>query len=144
MDSLKFVQPPTDKKIGKPYATYSDGFGLKLYRTLGAAKQGLSHQIGTSWGSVGAYRDGYILEQVDGQWFILYFVAKGTTKHNLPWKKDVPQYWGGGTTRKSVPMTREEYAEWRVKVDRELRSEAINATPDNYPKGGIAYGGVGR
>ena len=130
---LKFI-PPRKHKLPR-YASYGNGV-MKTHVSVGAAKQSLSHRVETykGWG------EGFILELVDGEWFILYHVKDGTATDDLPWKK---RFWYRGygyygssryfvkptwigesdleTATISVPMTKDEYAEWRVKVELEKR-----------------------
>jgi hypothetical protein len=122
--SLKF-DPPA--RIGQ-YAVYygpefEGGQGdFRIYRDLGAAKCSW-HHVAKGW-SKGSRREAKILENVEGEWYVLYDVPKGTDAEDLPWYKTVSNYsygrWDDTRIRKAAkPMTREEYAEWRVKVERE-------------------------
>jgi hypothetical protein len=109
---LKFNPP---KQIGR-YAIFVDyGLGgksafFKVYNDLGSAKNAAWHKYG--WTEI------RILENIDGDWYTLHFWKKG---EQAPWQKEVR---AGGwrntyTVRRGVPMSREEYAEWRVRVERE-------------------------
>lgn len=72
---------------------------------------------------------GVIAQLVDGEWYVLHEVPQGTAYADLPWVKTIEKKnWSYGqkqyitsTKTKAVPMTREEYAEWRVAVELERR-----------------------
>jgi len=111
--SLRFVPP---KQVAR-YALFVDhgngkGF-FKPYNELGHAKLGYYHH--------GRHYDSKILETVAGEWYTLFEIPAGTERSQLPWVGDVQQGWRNnwGRIRRAVPMTREEYAEWRIRVERE-------------------------
>lgn len=118
--SLRFVPPP---KVAR-YATYTDAYGMRLFNDLGSAKYSARNQMGSySWtgDNDNARADGFILELVDGEWYKLYEIKKG---ERLPWMKEV-EVWGSNfisdrrKEMRAVPMTREEYANWRLAIERE-------------------------
>lgn len=123
--SLKFNPP---KQVAR-YALFIDhgngkGF-FKTYNELGSAKMALGHR------NYGMRNDAKILENVEGQWYVLFDIKKGTDRDNLPWKKARTSWrWRNSESKVSKPMTRDEYAEWRLKVERErvneTRSAAVN------------------
>lgn len=130
--TLRFV-PPKDEVLPR-YASYGAG-QMKTHTELGSAKQSLSHRCG-SWGEHPWRAEGFILELVDGEWFVLFHVPEGTKTDDLPWKADVwrdrrynyslrtePTYRPQEYTKSRVSraMTREQYAEWRVAVELERR-----------------------
>lgn len=115
--SLRFVPP---KQVAR-YALFIDhgngnGF-FKTYNDVGHAKSAYRFR---NWSGRNAAK---ILEMVDGEWYTLFDIPAGTDRSNLPWVKEVTRHdWYTNrdqTRKKAVPMTREEYAEWRVKVERE-------------------------
>lgn len=84
----------------------------------------------------------FLLESVDGEWFTLYEIKPGLTKNQLPWMKEffyngwswspvgeyleVPyykeKYLDNPETRrkfKAVPMSTEEYVQFRLAIQRE-------------------------
>ena len=125
--SLKFTPP---KQVAK-YALFvdkGDGRGhFKVYNDLGYAKSSYHH-----WGK----RAAKILENVDGEWYVLFDIPKGTEYKNLPWVKETESryyYSRGQKTPRAVPMTREEYAEWRIKVEYEKLGITMgNEVKENY------------
>lgn len=130
--TLRFV-PPKDEVLPR-YASYGAG-QMKTHRELGPAKQSLRHRCG-SWGDRPWHAEGFILELVDGELFVLFHVPEGTKDDDLPWKSDVWKHNRYNYTRLTEPgwrpdeyskskvskaMTREQYAEWRVAVELERR-----------------------
>lgn len=111
--ALKFVPP---KQTGR-YALFADwGNERGLFKTfdlLSSAKLSYYHNSRRS--------SAKILELVDGEWYVLYDIPANTQYDDLPWVKDVPRGWryDWRTVKRSVPMTRDEYADWRVAVERE-------------------------
>lgn len=111
--TLKFNPP---RQAGR-YALYLEGAGSKTgfrtYDELGHAKNAYNFR--------GHRYAGKILENVSGEWYVLYDIAKGLTYKELPWVKETQSgYWSSyGKRTTSVPMTRDEYAEWRLQVERE-------------------------
>lgn len=145
--SLKFI-PPKEKSLPK-YASYAKGV-MRTHTSLGHAKQSLAYRavdyVDYSRDyPLERYSESFILELVDGEWYILYHVKKGTAANDLPWKKeflDGIEYgspvsvrsdgltkdsieWhksnGYVATKKNVAISKEEYAEWRIKVELESR-----------------------
>lgn len=135
--TLRFVPPPEVDK----YGVYIEGRGLTIHGTIGGAKGRIRNATG-GWSAKhnAEYRGALLLKNIDGDWFILYDVKKG---EQYPWIKEVKSYswpnWGKSTTEKrAVPMTNEEYAEWRLKVEEERRAvpPKVNYTaewPSPYP-----------
>ena len=110
--TLRF-NPPAN--IGR-YAVFFDfgaGTGsFKTYRDLGSAKIGYHAKANQK------FKEARILENVEGEWFTLYLVTPNVTR--LPWTREEPRRPGSSyKIWRSVPMTREEYAEWRIKVEHE-------------------------
>lgn len=119
---LRFVPP----KLLAKYAVFIDhGNGRGFFRTydlLGSAKYSFRiHNGPHRWGRNSiTFNPGKILELIDGEWFALYDVPKGT--EHLPWEKDFGTGVGYARWRTgwhTVPMSREEYGEWRARVERE-------------------------
>lgn len=102
---LKFTPPEGTARYA---VAYSDQF--RVYNDLGSAKN-MYHSI---------YGNGtvvHILERVGGDWFVLFRVISGVERSALPWYKESTSWRTNGFTAK--PMTRDEYAEWRLSVERE-------------------------
>ena len=117
--TLRFEPPKTVAK----YALFTVNVGngkttFKSYDDLGSAKNAYHNKYNV---------DAKILESVDGQWYVLFDIPNGTRYENLPWVKKVQRRFGYSYNEHSyptsVPMTREEYAEWRLKVERERVSQ---------------------
>jgi len=118
--SLRVIPP---KHVGRyallvEYGSSTPHF--KTYNDLGHAKNAYYHR-----GRYNATRV-CILERVDDDWYALYDFVPGSDQYSnrsdTPWKKDVEiRYgWRNHTTeRRAVPMTRDEYADWRIRVERE-------------------------
>lgn len=114
--TLKFNPP---KQVAR-YALFVDHANnrgtFKIYNDLGHAKNAY-HFAGT-YNSASK-----ILENVDGEWYVLFDIPAGTDYKDLPWVKETSRYdWytrGEKKSKRATPMTREEYADWRVKVERE-------------------------
>ena len=109
--SLRF-QPPPNEQLR--FALWVDGGGFHQYRSVGSAKGAYYHK---------AWRGGEarILELIDGEWYTLYHIPANTSRDKLPWIQQVEanRYYGSYRVSKAVPMTREQYAEFRVAVERE-------------------------
>lgn len=94
----------------------------------------------------------FILEMVSGEYFVLYEIKPGLTKEQLPWMKEFFHVGYGGwslveeykdnsyygpklrageyrTAFRPVQMTKEEYADWRIKVELERRGLTEDLTP---------------
>lgn len=84
------------------------------------------------------YKEAFVLENVDGEWYVLYHIPEGTEEDDLPWMKDSwvntkYSYWGRQFTeptykpeeyrheKVSRPMSTDEYVDWRIKVELEKR-----------------------
>jgi hypothetical protein len=111
--TLKFNPP---KHLGRYalFVEYGDDRG-KLYQhdDLGSAKN--------SYHAHGHHNNAKILENVGGQWYVLFDIPKGTDYKDLPWVKEVTigGWYSNRTGHRARPMTRDEYAEWRIQVERE-------------------------
>ena len=114
--TLKFTPP----KLANRYALFvehdNDRGTFKVYKDLGSVKNAWYH-------SAGRYNASKILELVDGDWYVLYDIPKGTERRDTPWYQETTRYdyYGRGNTtaKRAKSMTRDEYADWRVKVERE-------------------------
>lgn len=118
-EAVKF-DPPADTAR---YAVYFEsGNRFEVVSSLAVAKIKFH-----GWGRP---RKGKILENVGGEWFILFEIEAADTTRDLPWYKEVKRwrnrYWntelgrydaGYQTMKIARPMTRDEYAEWRVNVE---------------------------
>jgi hypothetical protein len=137
--SLKFTVPPREQY---KYGVWTNYGGFKTHRSLGAAKQSAQSR-GQMWGRQGSMRSAAVItELIDGEWYILFEVPEGTTYNDLPWVKEEQKYDGYDsatyrakyrTVHRARPMTREEYAEWRVAVELEKRGivETTKETTNN-------------
>lgn len=110
--SLKFNPP---KQVAR-YALFTYGEvpnqgTFKVYNDLGSVKNAAHQKL--RWSNV------KILENIDGDWYQLHTVEKGTAYGDLPWVKEIGYSWRGSPRKRAVPMSRDEYAEWRVAVERE-------------------------
>ena len=130
---LRFTPP---KQVAR-YAAFIDhgngrGF-FKTYDEVGPAKVALRMQLAFgSWRDTNlAQYNAKLLEMIDGEWFTLYDIPKGTTR--LPWEKEVETYsaYHGRFSKRwqAVPMTRDEYGEFRAKVERERLNLALAGNP---------------
>lgn len=158
---LKFVPPKEEAKKLPKYASYVVGSGMKLHGRLGDAKNSFSKR-GWTWEDTGKTEEVYgctrpvrrrvtlhsfILENVDGEWFVLYEIPAGTKADELPWMKEYYAdyqhgYYSGlytdsmknssycqkkladGTAKiekRPYPMTTDEYVAWRIAVELERR-----------------------
>lgn len=129
--ALKFVPPPNQALRFAVYrAPATTGVGLSSlleslhdkgtfvqYATLGSAKSAYYRRFGGSR----AAAEIKILELIDGDWYVLHTVPPRTTRKNLPWMK--PSYYSYEGV-KARPMTRDEYAAFRLSVERERIAEA--------------------
>lgn len=119
--TLRFEPPPGETMRWALYVNhdgdrYFSGSAFRTYRRLGDAK--------TAYHSVYGSKGAKILENVNGRWYTLYDVAPGTKPDDLPWYRKVHTYYG--ERNRPVPMTRDEYADFRLAVEREERSLAMN------------------
>lgn len=112
--TLKFTPPGNTARFA-----LSIGSFFKIYNDVARAKIAWhSHR----WSSEPAH----ILELVDGQWFVLYTVQPNTRAENLPWYAETYGYVRGvgwRTRNVAKPMSREDYASWRLQVNHELLAE---------------------
>jgi hypothetical protein len=111
--ALKFV-PPKEVNRYALFVDYGNGRGsLKAYNNLGSAKG--------AWQSAQRHThyDSKILENVEGTWYVLYDIPKDVNR--APWYKEVERGGWRSSYKQWVPkpMTRDEYADWRVKVEHE-------------------------
>jgi hypothetical protein len=146
--SLKFV-PPKEEAKGLPrHASYVVGSGMKVHGTVAAAKnsfnaRGFEYVENPDWKEGDSYynrrhyvtKQAFILENIDGEWYVLHDIKPGLKSDELPWYKDVwihntyswrntmvkPTYQEEDykKIRQSFPMTRDEYVNWRLAVERE-------------------------
>lgn len=129
--TLRFT-PPKEDNLPR-YASYGRG-SMKTHSGLNGAKASLRNRC-TRWREQN-WSEGFILELVEGEWYVLYHVKEGSKNDDLPWKKDVwrhKQYrWTYPTEprhslgdyikeRVNAPLGRDEYADWRVRVELERR-----------------------
>lgn len=131
--TLKFLVPPAEQHN---YGVWTKGGGFRAYRNLGAAKQSLMARSGLFYPSINdktKYGSAVITQLVEGEWYVLFDVPEGTAYNNLPWVKEEQKYEGYDrethtskyrAVYNARPMTREEYAEWRVAVELERRGIA--------------------
>lgn len=155
--SLEFVPPREDAKELPRYASYVVGSGMKLHTSIGHAKNSLSYRgwkrvDDPDWKeSLGGYprrksvtRRSFILENVNGRWYVLYDIADGLSRDELPWMKEYIHdgwSWRAYTelmkkseyyqekissnswrvAKKPASMTRDEYVAWRINVELESR-----------------------
>jgi hypothetical protein len=110
--SLRF-DPPKQVARYALFVDHGNGKGFfKTYNELGFAKMALGHH------NYGMSHDAKILENVEGQWYVLFDIKKGTERTALPWYKEMTGWYSRGR-KVAKPMTRDEYAEWRLAVERE-------------------------
>lgn len=149
-----FVPPKEDAKGLPRYASYVVGAGMKTHGRLVDAKnswrnRGWQYSGGDPDGTTYQTRRGkyvtksaFILENVDGRWYVLYEIRPGLTEEELPWYKEyMVGSWNDQLytdyiktddfyqkriasgeykiVKKPTPMTRDEYVEWRLAVERE-------------------------
>lgn len=132
--TLKFIPP---KPVGQ-YALYIEReYGpavFKVYSDLGPLKNAFYNRVGYNYKENATRVNAKVLEMVHGEWYVLFDVPKGTKKEDIPWMrvrhvthrygywKEVKEGTEGAFKRiNSRPMTREEYADWRIKVELERR-----------------------
>lgn len=135
--TLKFIPPKEEAQSFPRYASYGEG-QLKTHRTLSGARNSLNNRVapyGYWRNSEKTWKQGFILENIDGEWYTLYHVKDGSKFEDLPWvhKRWVhTQYrWKMYTQPTdsqaeryhveyySRPMTTDEYVSWRLQVERE-------------------------
>lgn len=113
---LKFSPPKNVARYA--YAIeYTNSQGkFKTYDNIASAKLGLRAK--TQY-RANDFKAAFLLENIDGEWYVLHTFNNGD--EHYPWEKQVEV---GGWSRsykmwRGVPMSRDEYAEWRVAVERE-------------------------
>lgn len=142
---LQFTFPAGDRRDPKYVSYVPSGYiTMKPHSYVSAAKNSIHNRAGSynhsKCGMV--YKEAYVLERVEGRWFILYAIPENTLWSDLPWMidkvttsynrnpkyisyretPDEPSYIVSETTdRVAAPMSMDEYAAWRISVDRELR-----------------------
>lgn len=158
--TLKFAPPKEEAKSFPRYASYTSG-EMKTHGGIGFAKNSLQNRLWTyvdnpdydaslptysysNRSQIRVTRHGFILENVEGDWYVLYEVQPGLkSTEDLPWYKEfyhdrwarnIPytdfyrnsSYYQGilekgeaKIIKKAVPMTTDEYVAWRVAVERE-------------------------
>lgn len=150
--TLKFVPPPVRTLRFPKYATYIPHLAeMKSHTYMSAVKNRINYQCHRSEALPGQedvpyyqrkyrrfYKEVFVLENVDGEWYVLYHVPEGTEEDDLPWKKDswvdTKYSWSGRTFTEPTyrpedyrhekvtrPMDTEEYVQWRLKVELEKR-----------------------
>lgn len=134
---LKFIPPKEEAQSFPRYASYGNG-ELKTHRTLSGARNSLNNRIapyGYSYKPEATWKQGFILENVDGEWYTLYHVKEGSKFADLPWVhtrwvhkqynwKSYTQPAESQADRYSIehysrPMTTDEYVAWRLAVEHE-------------------------
>lgn len=158
---LKFVPPKEEDKKLPRYASYVVGHGMKLHGRLGDAKNSFNNrgwkyidtgQTEEYYGQTRPVRvrvtgHAFILENVEGEWFVLYEIPEGTKRDDLPWMKEyyVDYRYNYNTSlysdhmrqsdyyqarikegvakieKRRAPMTTDEYVSWRIAVELERR-----------------------
>lgn len=157
--NLKFVPPKEEAQTLPRYASYVVGYGMKLHSRVCDAKNSFNNR-GWTYIDTGeaeevygrtrpvrfrGTRHSFILENVEGEWFVLYEIAPGLKKDELPWVKEFYRNYSYGTKydlpyddhakesdyyqqrlkdgsatliKKAVPMSTDEYVQWRLAVER--------------------------
>ncbi len=139
--TLEF-KPPAEKKIKLPrYASYSQGV-MKVHGRICDAKNSLNNRMWRYENRVRVASESFLLEMVEGKYYVLYHIPEGATKDNLPWVKEfVSTRWSGrilfdsvkdnkfyldkiadGSYRlvkESTTMSTDEYVAWRIAVEHE-------------------------
>lgn len=136
--TLKFNPP---KPIGR-YALYIEhSHGdphFKVFSSLGDLKNSFNYQVMSYSGETRA--NSKILENINGDWYVLYDVPVSTKNDELPWMQTSYRvykygYWQTVSSSddpnahkvvKSAPMTKDEYADWRVRVELERRGLSLS------------------
>lgn len=113
MTKLRYDPPPN---VGRYAVVVDKGWytSFTIMNGLGHAKSSLRHAVWAWYGASSAIKGGRILEMVNGQWYTLYEVHKGDTE--LPWIVKIYDQQGKVLGTSAKPMTREEYADFRVRV----------------------------
>lgn len=129
--TLKFLVPPTEQYN---FGVWTEGGGFRAHRNSGSAKQSAMARTGLHpWNRTTGttYSRVVITQLVNGEWYTVYDVPKGTVYNGLPWIKEEKIHKGYegapsykpiySTVHRSRPMDKEEYAEWRIAVELERR-----------------------
>lgn len=155
---LKFT-PPKEERQAYRYASYAGG-EMKLHGGIGFAKNSLNNRMWTRvnteevvrkdyegkdvYGSKLVTKHAFLLENVDGEWFVLYEIKPGLTRNELPWMKEyfygyyrwteLTSYYRENkyyaqkiqngeypTQWRATPMSTDEYVAWRLAVELERR-----------------------
>lgn len=156
--SLAFVPPKEETKSLPRYASYVVGSGMKVHGRLVDAKNSWRNrgwhyvQTGELVETFGRMRPetkhvtkhAFILENVNGSWFVLYEIKPGLTEEELPWMKEYlydgwswrpysdymreNKYYqeklADGSYRikkRPTSMSTDEYVAWRIQVELESR-----------------------
>lgn len=129
--TLKFTPPSGSGRYGVAYGQH-----FQVYNDLAYAKIAWHHRRRRM-------HDFIIVERVGDAWYELYRVRPSVqVATELPWYGDVYSIYGR-SRRAAKPMTREEYAEWRVAVELERLAEAGRLVPERFKVGTtITNGGV--
>lgn len=135
---LKFIPPKEEAQSFPRYASYGTG-SLKTHRTLSGARNSLNNRT-ADWNwkhkADATWKQGFILENVEGEWYVLYHVEEGATFEQLPWVHKRWRHKQYGWTYYEQPtftpdpenyrveyfsraMTTDEYVAWRLQVERE-------------------------
>ena len=131
---LKFVPPKEEAQTFPRYASYGAG-QLKTHGTLAGARNSLNNRTAPGyWRKGDGWKQGFILENIEGEWYVLYHVEEGAKDEDLPWmhKRWVHKQYGWKYYEPpairaddykveyySRPMTTDEYVTWRLAVERE-------------------------
>jgi hypothetical protein len=117
---LKFSPPKNVARYAYAVEYERSQTKFATFNDIGSAKLGLQANMNRY---ASDFKAAYLLENVEGQWYVLHTVNKDD--EHMPWQKEVEV--GGWRssykTWRAVPMTREQYAEWRVQVERERLQE---------------------
>jgi hypothetical protein len=129
---LKFTPPKNIARYAYAIEYENSQAKFQTYDDLGSVKNAVQHAIRYD------FKAAYILENVDGDWYVLHTYKKGD--EHFPWQKEVEI--GGWHSRykvwRAVPMTREEYAEWRVRVERERVENEVKNTFKTFTSTNVA------
>lgn len=122
--TLKF-NPPKEVAKYAVFIEHHNGRGtFKSYDQVASAKNAVNYKS--------YYKHAKILENVGGEWYVLYDIDPKAD--HKPWQKEVmSRGWGSYKLWRGVPMTREEYGEWRAKVERERILGSETATKSFVP-----------
>lgn len=163
--SLKFVPPKSETKKFPRYASYVHGDEMKTHGAIGYAKLSLNNRMWTyrdtdemreSYGGKmvpvreKVTKHAFLLEMVEGEYYVLHEVKEGSKFEDLPWVKAwlIGQWQNGlytdhekenkyyqdkiadGSYRivhKVTPMSTDEYVNFRLAVQREQIMKDLTA-----------------